>query len=301
MKRLIIRVALLAVLCTPASYAGDACPPDGYSKSDLLQLRQSGFQISEDETRNGLALALLACVGHPDPEIRDGVVFEGLSVWLRGESLAADTVDALYQGLVEALTGEDDDTGFLKPFAALVLSEVARTDRIEAGFSPARRAELVKVAGEYMKEISDYRGFSDSEGWRHGVAHGSDLILQLVLNEEISSDQVRGLLLAVSGQVAPPGEVFYTYGEPARLARPVFYSYRRGIPDQDFWRSWFENVASPAPLNSWSDAYASNSGLARRHNTRAFLMAQFLNAAALEPERKEAFETLVMDALSRIQ
>ena len=43
-----------------------------------------------------------------------------------------------------------DTNGFQQPFAALVLSEVARTDRIDPWMTPAMRSELVTAAATYL-------------------------------------------------------------------------------------------------------------------------------------------------------
>jgi hypothetical protein len=51
--------------------------------------------------------------------------------------------------------------------------------------------------------VRDYRGFDTAEGWRHGVAHGADLALQLVLNPAVDKPQIERLLAAVGRQVAP--------------------------------------------------------------------------------------------------
>jgi hypothetical protein len=78
---------------------------------------------------------------------------------------------------------------------------------------------------------------------------------------------------AAATQIAPKGPVFFTFGEPERLARAVVYGYRRGLLDASFWEAWFASVADPAPLSDWPAAFASIEGLAKRHNTVAFLQA----------------------------
>jgi len=277
-----------------------ACPPQGYTNAQLLQIRQDGFEVEDEDQRNDLAIALLGCVAEPNPKIRDGVAFEGLSKWLRAESLNRDTIDSLYAGLVGQIRASDDPNGFEQPFAALILSEVARTDRVEAFFTEERRSELVQVAANYLTSVTDYRGFSETQGWRHGVAHGSDLVLQLALNEHINGEQIGTLMEALSAQVAPSGEVFYIYGEPARLARAVFYAHQRGEPGTAAWQAWFEGISDPAPFETWSGMYASQAGLAKRHNTLTFLMAIHLNAVAAEDERATELANIAMEALRRV-
>lgn len=253
--------------------AAAVCPPPSLSRAGLDSLKQSGFAVPDAAERNRIALLLPGCLGDPDPTLRDGIAFEALSTWLRASALEPATLRTLAERLTPALRAADDDNGFRKPFAALALSEVARTDRIASVLSEAERQELVAAAAYYLTGVTDYRGFDAREGWRHGVAHGADLVLQLGLNAQLSADDVRRLLVAVAAQVAPPRAVSYTFGEPERLARAVSFIHRRGVLPDGFWDEWLAAVGSPGPLADWAAAYQTAEGLARRHNTIAFLQA----------------------------
>lgn len=278
----------------------NACPPAGYTREDLLALRQAEFELTDEAERNALALALLSCIADPDPELRDGVAFEGISHWLRSEQLSQETYLALHADLMAQMQAAPDDAGFRQPFAALILSEVARVDRLRAQLDPDLRLQTVKAAASYLGSVKDYRGFSTTEGWRHGVAHGADLALQLVLNEAVSAEQVKTLLAAVATQISPDGETFYVYGEPGRLARVVFYAHQRTIVEPEFWAEWFESIAKASPLNDWSQAFSSQQGLAKRHNTLAFLLAMHLNATAAGDANSQELDLLVLQALSKL-
>lgn len=298
---ILIAAGLLATGAPARLAAAHPCPPGGYTLAELAVLRDNGFAIDDDARRNGLAAALLACTGDPDPAIRDGIVYEGLASWLRSQQLAPETIDTLRAGLLAQLQAADDAAGFRKPFAALLLSEVVRSDRIEPAFTAAQREQLVQAADSYLRGIRDYRGFSPTEGWRHGVAHGADLVLQLALNRNIDSTQLRRLLAAVASQVAPPGAVFYIYGEPQRLARAVFHAHRRGDLNPADWSDWLHDVTDPRPLTTWSEAFASQAGLARRHNTLAFLQALYFAASTAGDESGAELATQVMEAIGRTQ
>jgi hypothetical protein len=286
---------LLGLVAAPV-FSADPCVPPGYTISSLLQIKQSGFVVENDRQRNALAIALLGCLANPNPALRDGMAYEGVATWLRSGSLGAETIDVLYESLSRQITGAADTHGFQQPFAALLLSEVARTDRIEPAFTLERRAELVALAADYLQGVRDYRGFSETEGWRHGVAHGSDLVLQLVLNPNIDAGQIQHLMAAVAVQVAPAGEVFYHYGEPERLARAVFYAWRRGVVENAAWLEWFESLSA----GDWGASFSSQAGLARRHNTLAFLLVMHLNATAAGDAADEALDKIVMQAISRV-
>lgn len=230
--------------------------------------------MADPAAKRSLALALTACLGHADPTVRDGIAFEALSVWLRAGDVPLPTLGQLRDTLVPMLTAPDPQ-GFRRPFAALALSEVARTDRIKAWMSAEERQALVQAAASYLQGIEDYRGFSDSEGWRHGVAHGADVILQLALNAEVTKPQLDRLLEAVATQVSPPRVMSYHAGEPERLARPVLFIAQRKLHSEADWAAWFAQLSKPAPLPNWQAAFSSELGLAKRHNLRAFLLSLY--------------------------
>lgn len=275
----------LAALVLPMMVSAD-CPPADWTGEQLKALKADGFKLDDDARRAGLAAGLLACLSDPDPELRDGIAFEAWSTWLRADKISIETRLAAVAELLPALQSDaPDPNGFRKPFAALVLSELARADRKSPYLSPEQRAQLVEGGARYLESVRDYRGFDSREGWRHGVAHGADLMLQLGLNPALDKAQLDRMIAAVATQVTPPGEQFYVYGESARLARPVLYAALRGLHTAADWDALFKKISDPAPLAKWPDAFRDNAGLARRHNARAFLLVVYSEIAESKDEK----------------
>ena len=264
------------------------CPAGGPDRAALMALKAGGFTPAQVPVADALVLRLADCLGDPDPALRDGVAYAGLAAWLRADAVTPAARQALMERLLAWTSdGEPDPEGFRAPFAVLVLSEVVRTDRMAAWMTPAQRETLVAAAVRYLQGVRDYRGFVDGQGWRHGVAHGADLVMQLAINPSLDQAQCNRLLEAVAWQVAPTGHA-YVHGESERLARPVLLLLRRGAKDEAAWAGWLASLSAPAPLASWADAYQSEAGLARRHNLRQFLLALYAglregNDPALQP------------------
>ncbi len=241
--------------------------------------------------------AAVMCLASPDPELRDRFAYTSLANLLRDQRPAVGQLEFLWVQL-DRLLQQPDPVGVTHPFAVLVLAEIARTDRIEAWMSPAQRQDLVDTASNYLENISDYRGFEPQVGWRHGVAHGADLAMQLSLNPALSRAQQLQLLQAVGRQVAPAHA--YRFGEPGRLARPVLFIASRDELEQQDWQAWFAMLADPAPWSDWEATWHDEDGLARRHNLRAFALEIYLNATlseqpgirTLEPRALEVMQTL---------
>jgi len=277
------------IACACAS-AGAACPPPGQTQASLQALKASRWSWSAVDAaagaasqahpsaapavdaarRHGLAIALLDCLGYPDPVVRDGLAFDALQTWMRGGLLDEATVREIERRLLAVVARPADPDGFEQPFAALVLAEVARVDRLRPFLSPDERAMLVTQAARYLAGVRDYRGFDARDGWRHGVAHGADWVLQLALNPALDQPMAEALLGAVASQVLPAGEQFWRFGEAERLMAPVVYLGRRTWWTAADWQAWFDallarRAQAPMSLN-----------LAQRHNLVAFLSALYV-------------------------
>lgn len=281
MRRTILLACVVALMPGAAGAQRNTCPPPGWSVTRLQALEKDGFSLPDASARQELALALTACLGHPNPELRDGIAFETLTAWMRKELLDQPTLASLRGLLLDALSRPDAD-GFAAPFAALVLSEVARTDRIKPWMADADRDRLVRSAALYLARVKDYRAFDDRDGFRHAVAHGADLALQLALNPAITKPQLDHLLLAIASQVAPDANIAYWAGEPDRLARAVVFTAQRRLHTDAEWQAFFAEVANPKPLASWQAAFSSELGIRKRHNVRAFLLSVLATALTSE-------------------
>ncbi len=297
---------LFAALCllagtacqnSPAK-AESLCRPLDYDKAQLLDLREANFEIADAAPREVFALELLDCLGDPDPDMRDKIGYEGFSTLLRGKKLSTDAVKILRQRLAAMLQDTlPDRSGFAKPFVALALSEVVRADRVTPIFTDAERRETVAAATDYLRGITDYRGYDENEGWRHGVAHIADVLMQLSLNPAITPEDLTKMRGAIGSQIAPKNAHFYIYGEPDRLARPIlFMAAREGFTAED-WVAWFEGIADPAPFEDWNAVYNSQEGLAKLHNTKAFANAVYTNALNSQNPNINALAEPALDVL----
>lgn len=281
---MIVEAALLAFQLAAAPVTGWArvtpepppCPPRGYDRPALERLKAVGWAVADHDDRDALALGLAACLASPDPTMRDGIAYEAFFTWLRGGELSAETMLALQADLQARLAASEGE-GFERPFAALALAEVARADRIEAYLPEDTRADLVRAAAAYLESVRDYRGFDEAEGWRHGVAHGADLVLQLALNPVLDKGDLSMLRDAIASQVAPAGHS-YVYGESERLAAPIVYMARRGVFSAQEWTEWLLAIATPPPSLPPQDVFTTQTGLAWRHDTAGFLSALTVNA-----------------------
>ncbi len=262
----------VSILISANSFAG--CPPSGKSLDDLKNLKTSQWKIGDATQRQQTALAMLDCLSNSNPQLRDEIAFEALSFWMRSELLSSETVHQIREQLLKKILDKTsaDDEGFTKPFAALVLAEVARVDRRKAFMSDSQRQEMLETAALYLGQIVDFRGFDEKTGWRHGVAHAADWMMQLSLNPALNKSQHETMLAALALQIRNERH-FYQYGEAERLMTPVFYLGLRSSLTSEEWGTWFASLLSTS-LDLKKTTQAS---LARKHNLSAFLSAIYVN------------------------
>jgi hypothetical protein len=289
-------LAFVLAACASPAFA-QSCPPDGQSVQSLQALKALAFAVPDAEDKRVLAEGLVACLADPDPALRDGIAYEALARWMRAGDFDAAGLRRLRDALYPMLDGDDAD-GFRRPFAALVLSEVARTDRVQPWMTPVERAAMVEAATRYLRSVDDYRGFDQREGWRHGVAHGADWLMQLALNPALERAQLDAILAAVAVQAAPAGGHAYVFGEPGRLARPVLYAARRGLHSDAEWQAWF--AALVPRLGDASQAYADEGWLARRHDLMAFLMSLYVEADQADDASLKQLKPAIVAAIKQV-
>lgn len=265
-KSLSMSAALFAVCMQAPAWAG--CPLQGASDASLVALKGGGFEVDDARLRETLAFDLVDCLASLDPALRDGIAYEGLRHWLRAKAFQRETLRALRARLIDTLDAPDPQ-GVARPFAALVLSEIARTDRVEPWMHDGERAALVERAAEYLESVDDHRGYDPGVGWRHGVAHGADWAMQLALNPRLDRDRLDRLLQAIAVQAVPASGHAYVFGESERLARPLLFVGKRDLHTEAEWTIWFAALSSRLgdPALAWKD----EAWLARRHDLAAFL------------------------------
>jgi len=292
-RQLATTAALAAICLAGAPVSGSAatanCPVAG-----LREAKAAKWHVPDDARRQALALQAVSCLSSPDPVERDELAFEALQAWMRADKLDTATVQELRTRLAAQLQAPDPQ-GFARPFAALVLADVARVDRIKPYLSTDQRAQLVGAATEYLRGVNDYRGFDEKQGWRHGVAHAADIMLQLSLNPALTRAEHEQMLAAIAGQVAPPGEHFYRYGEGERLAAPIFYLSRVKTLQCGDWDAWFARLAAPP-----ASAGTQQARLARKHNLNGFLQPLYINISESKDEaQRNCLKPLLLRALKQ--
>lgn len=300
MKRHVWIAGLIALTLTACSAADRSdrrlCDLTVIDETALTNARETDFETMSQSVFDDQVMALSQCLGHIDPSIRDELAYGTLTAMLRSGKADPDLLRTLRDRLYEQLDSADPH-GVLHPFAALVLSEVARVDRISAFLSDDARQTMVESAAQFLSSETDYRGFSDIEGWRHNIAHGADWLMQLALNPAITDTQRLTIIEAVASQVQASNGHAYIYGEAERLARPYLFAAMQGSDDESVWQARLGSLADPAPMTDWSEAFQSENGLARLHNLKMFLRILLVNVSNSQNPSLQAMRPAILSVM----
>ena len=98
----------------------------------------------------------------------------------------------------------------------------------------------LQAGAHYLATVRDYRGYDEQQGWRHGVVHAADMMMQLALNGALVKQDPAQLTAA--GAQSPPQ--FFHYGEGERLAMYVLLSESKDAAQRDRARFRLWNLLS---------------------------------------------------------
>jgi hypothetical protein len=132
--------------------------------TDWQGIADAGLAVPAGARLDALAAELSQALADPDPQVRDGPAYTVLSGWLESGVL-----DSQLDWLGDQMADRFADPRIqARTFAPLVLAWV-----IEAGAFAEHWADAFE---QWYPAETDLRGFDESLGWLHAVAHGADLL-----------------------------------------------------------------------------------------------------------------------------
>lgn len=299
MKPLIVLLIFLPSFASASGPQTFSCPVEQWDKEQISQLQQDQFTVS-DANIDEFAVDMLGCLANKDSNIRDGVGYMAFSTWLRNNKLSEQTIKVLYEQLSSDIKIRKNDANQVYlPFAALVFSEVIRVDRVSPYLSEQELKNTVLTTADLITYVTDYRGFEDGIGWRHSLAHSSDIALQLVLNKRLKPEHHAILIKSLFQQASPMNHSFI-FDESKRLATPILYSWLSNGLDLTLWQNNLDTLMNPAPFESWQDVYQSEQGLHKLHNTRLFLLELHKLVSTNDLERLNQLQPSIKAALDQL-
>ncbi|TQK42712.1 uncharacterized protein DUF2785 [Streptomyces sp. SLBN-118] len=212
-----------------------------------------GFAFPDDVSASRLGDELSAMLVSPDPEVRDEHAYTAAARWIR-EGHLDDVLEDLGNTAADRFTHPEIQA---RTFAPLVLRCVLTRGHAVPGTLPEAAAErwYAGFSAWYPSE-RDTRGWDESLGWLHAVAHGADAASAFA--EALPGRRTQLLELCARRMTAPHTDYRYEQLEDARLARALSLILLAPDLSAEQATGWLSVVADaldgggPGPVPPWA-------------------------------------------------
>ena len=169
----------------------------------------------------------LSALGSPDPKLRDDLAWSTLSRYLRSQlfpsamrSLALNTLLSS-EYIFFDFEGKYAESAVKRSFSTLTVADVVGGDIHASRLGPEDLHNASKQIRRYLDLEKDQRGFVESIGWVHCLAHAGDAVLALNLHPNTRLTDLVENAKAIQKVVEGRGFDVFKWGEEQRLGRPL--------------------------------------------------------------------------------
>ncbi|WP_029186868.1 DUF2785 domain-containing protein [Streptococcus suis] len=206
------------------------------------------LQTSKTYTNDELAW-LLENIGHPDPAIRDELVYASFChIFLNG-LITREKAQELLQRSQDTKPFSLESSTLKRSFTCLLYCLLLFVDNdsesIYHAFLNEEDCELLfQQALDYLTIENDWSGYDEKLGWIHTAAHGADFLLAASCHEQFSNEKSKEVWQAILTCLTKQSKVF-SAGEEIRLAQiPVYLLLNEKVTSQEL-TEWMNELDFP--------------------------------------------------------
>ncbi|GGD28800.1 DUF2785 domain-containing protein [Nocardioides daphniae] len=252
---------------------------------------RDGVHVPPDRTLGDLTAELTTMLGSPDPEIRDGLALQVLTVWI-GRGVYDDLLVGLGDGMVAGLRVGIGETGtptvFRRSWSARVIAHVLRRDNDEQLLPREDVLRWGDLLTSWLLREQDVRGWIPEQGTARAVAHGADAIGALAGSRHLDAMELTVLLDVVADRLVRPSPL--DHGETDHLAAATVQVLARERVPFDVVERWVARVGAAADPES---VPASSDPWLRTRNAQELLRSLHLQLL-LGPHRPSTRADLLL-------
>ena len=190
-------------------------------KKIIGNMENTDYAVPDGIDLDGLIADMLEYVGTVDSDLREGIYMTFCELHEEKEAFSAEQIRHilltavsgryLFHGIGESGT----DSVFMRAFSSLLICVALNRYEDEPYLTDAELAHVKNEILRYMAEEKDYRGYVPGKGWAHAIAHGADMLSNIVFCVD-----GQGVLEALDAMtdVISNKHVVYTALEDERLA-----------------------------------------------------------------------------------
>jgi hypothetical protein len=208
-------------------------------KTELKELKFDNHSRLQNNDFDSLIENLLNNIGSTDPELRDKLIYTTFVKLIMDNYLSTTQMEHIIEVCLEPshlffnLGEKDTDSVFTRSFTVLVLALIIEKDRQSPFLKRDILTQAFDASIEYLNLEEDIRGFVKGKGWAHSMAHGADLLAEVIKHPSFSTHQfykcletIKGCLFKDSSDGSP-----YMDDEGERLIFPIEAMLERGLEE----------------------------------------------------------------------
>ncbi|MGO0042271.1 DUF2785 domain-containing protein [Streptococcus suis] len=214
----------------------------------MKNILTSKLQTTQAYTNQELSW-LLENIGHPDPTIRDELVYATFChIFLNG-LITREQAQSLLQFSQETNPLSLESSTLKRSFTCLLYCLLLSVDNDQdseysAFLSTDDRELLFQQALDYLTIEDDWSGYDEKLGWIHTAAHGADFLLAASCHEQFPNDKTAEVWQAIVTCLKKQKQVF-SAGEEIRLAQiPVYLLLNEKVSSQEL-AEWINKLDFP--------------------------------------------------------
>ncbi|MDY0074882.1 MAG: DUF2785 domain-containing protein [Acholeplasmataceae bacterium] len=212
---------------------------------DLLEaLKHNDYDFSQINLLH-LQDYLLKHIGHPDPHIRDDLVYAIFAHLILDHHLGEDELTSIcYRMLSEDFLTYDlenkvEHSVLKRSFTLLQLVVIVYIHRRDHIIAKKTMMDLLNIFLDYTKLETVHQGYDPKVGWIHTIAHSADLFGQLMQIEWISESELKLLFNGIR-EMIKGASCYLMYNEDERMVVAVKKGLDRHILPQDYLSKWIK-------------------------------------------------------------
>jgi len=223
-------------------------------KKTLIILSENDFHLKEKETAEKLLLTMLDFIGDSDPVLRDKLIYSAFCTFVGDGCFSEKTLSELTDKLICEdyifwHINEDDVLGILRrSFSVLFLAETLSRHAEKPYLSEKQIGNVKNALIKYFISEQDLRGYDETYGWAHAVAHTSDAFCAL-LGCGISQKDCEEILYAIQNKFMCGKKVFDA--EEDERAASFVYEIIKTKTDKAFLIEWLKDFAKAAEITEY--------------------------------------------------
>jgi hypothetical protein len=191
------------------------------SMTDWAAVVTADFPVPDD--LDAAVAELLELLASPDPDLRDWQAREVLRRWIERGAL-----DGRLAALGDAMTDRFGHPQVqARTFAPLILANAVDRDTAADLLDAATLARWRSAFAGWWLAERDVRGWDDTLGWLHAVAHGADAVVAFGRSPRTTAPELADLLTLVAERTVARTDHRYAQQEEDRLARALGHTLAR--------------------------------------------------------------------------